>query len=421
MTSNLHSSGFPSWGRAPALWQKEVAREAERLVGTGRSSIWVESWDAGPFDLCPEPLLGRTLVEVLGGIVAGGEDNPDSANGMAHERMTAPSIERSGLIGADRKEYIPPDSYARDPYVRGSVSSGHHIPGRRPGLRASPVKRPTMSRDAGIQRERIDLPSDAPRRAEGELLMRLAGDVPKINIPRETAEVPPYSGSIHAALPLPRARSDLADHRAWIGWIDILETRALKSLRTVGMGIILREPSDSLQKEGNLRLAENLAMPLEGPRAPADLLAFLSESIAVDQGASPGGWPGYERHQPVRGKNESPGEAHDGSAPFDRQVPLDPATSRRPGAPHKMRLAKTAPKIVDEGATEARIFPPGPTMLPSMLPRRPADETPVPLASDLSLLEAMRESSQAGEDLGALAAKIKRILDEEARRYGIDV
>ena len=56
-----------------------------------------------------------------------------------------------------------------------------------------------------------------------------------------------------------------------------------------------------------------------------------------------------------------------------------------------------------------------------MLPPRPVDATPAPLASDLSLLEAMRESSEAGEDLGSLSAKIKRILNEEARRYGIDV
>jgi hypothetical protein len=33
----------------------------------------------------------------------------------------------------------------------------------------------------------------------------------------------------------------------------------------------------------------------------------------------------------------------------------------------------------------------------------------------------MTEAAQAGSDLGELATKIKRILDEEARRHGIDV
>jgi hypothetical protein len=32
-----------------------------------------------------------------------------------------------------------------------------------------------------------------------------------------------------------------------------------------------------------------------------------------------------------------------------------------------------------------------------------------------------RETSVADEDLSNLSAKMKRILDEEARRYGIDV
>lgn len=160
MTTNLHLSGFAAGGRAPALWEKKVAKEVERLLETGRPSIWVESWDAGPFDLCPEPLFGQTLGEVMGGIGAGGEDSPGSTNGGGNGRMTAPTIERSGQIRADRKEYIPQDSYARDPYVRGKVSSGPYIPDRRPGPYASPVKR--HSADAGIRQEHIDLPSDAP-------------------------------------------------------------------------------------------------------------------------------------------------------------------------------------------------------------------------------------------------------------------
>jgi hypothetical protein len=417
MTSNLHFSGFAAWGSAPALWQKEVAREVELLVETSRSSTWIESWDARPFDLCPKPLLGRTLGEVLGGIGAGGEDHPGFATGEGHGRMTAPNIESSGLIGADRKEYISPDSCVQNPHIRGSVSSGHQIPCRRPALHASPVKRHTA--DAGIPGKQIDLPSDAPRRAERELLMRLAGDVPKIHIPRrETAVIPSYSESNHATPPLPRWY-DLADHRSWV---DILGTRASESLRTGGMGIILGKPSDPLPGKGNLRLAEDLGMHLDGPRAPVDLLRFLSESSAFNRGASPGGWPGYgERHQPVRGENRSSGEVYDGSAPFDRPEPLDPLASRRPLAPLETSMAKTAQEIVDAGSVEARIFPPGPSSLPPIFPRRPADGTPFPLATDLSLLETMRESPDVGEDLGALAAKMKRILDEEARRYGIDV
>jgi hypothetical protein len=329
--------------------------------------------------------------------------------------MIAPLTERSGLIGGGVEDDITSDNHARDPYVRGKVSSGPHILDRRPGPHASPVKRKTAGRDAGTHREHIDLPPDAPRSAEVELLMRLAGEFPEIHTPRETAVMPPYSG--RNLFSLPRARPDLADHR---GWIDILGSRASESLRTGGMGKIPGEPSDSLPMDMNHRLAESLSISLDGPRAPADLLAFLSESIAADQGA--GDWPGYgRRHPPGKGELVSSGEVHDVSAPSDRQKPFDPVTSRHMETLHKTGLAKTALEVLDSVATEAVISPPGPTMLPPMLPRHLAEQTPVPLASDLSLLEAMRESSQVGEDLGALAAKIKRILDEEARRYGIDV
>jgi len=89
--------------------------------------------------------------------------------------------------------------------------------------------------------------------------------------------------------------------------------------------------------------------------------------------------------------------------------------------PIEAHPTETASEMIEGRGAGARISSPVALSLPPMLPPRPVDATPAPLASDLSLLEAMRESSEAGEDLGSLSAKIKRILNEEARRYGIDV
>jgi hypothetical protein len=44
----------------------------------------------------------------------------------------------------------------------------------------------------------------------------------------------------------------------------------------------------------------------------------------------------------------------------------------------------------------------------------------MPVAT-MAVVAGAREEMEVHEDLDVLAARIKRILDEEARRYGIDV
>jgi hypothetical protein len=74
-----------------------------------------------------------------------------------------------------------------------------------------------------------------------------------------------------------------------------------------------------------------------------------------------------------------------------------------------------------ESESPFRIAPPAvATSLPPLVSPQVADKPPSPAAI---LLGAARneEAAATEDDLSALAAKIKRILDEEARRHGIDV
>ena len=58
--------------------------------------------------------------------------------------------------------------------------------------------------------------------------------------------------------------------------------------------------------------------------------------------------------------------------------------------------------------------------LPQLLPQTAREISPA-VAVNLAQHGAEREAIEAGVDLAQLAANVKRILDEEARRYGIDV
>lgn len=60
--------------------------------------------------------------------------------------------------------------------------------------------------------------------------------------------------------------------------------------------------------------------------------------------------------------------------------------------------------------------------LPPLLPAASSGSPVMPLAADAARRIAWRDEVEAQEkDLSALAAQMKRILDEEARRHGIDV
>jgi hypothetical protein len=89
----------------------------------------------------------------------------------------------------------------------------------------------------------------------------------------------------------------------------------------------------------------------------------------------------------------------------------------------------TPPELVEEQAareqptrTLPEIDPPlaMPSLLSLLTAQRP-DEPTRPVAADAVRAGAAVENGLSGDDLGDLAAKLKRILDEEARRHGIDV
>ena len=157
--------------------------------------------------------------------------------------------------------------------------------------------------------------------------------------------------------------------------------------------------------------------------APSDLLGRLAGAPEADKDAFGRGVQRGAAHQRTSA-TRSP--AWPGSlGPEDAQPGPTRASAPTEGAA-AVALPATASRTGDvtgEPESRARIVPPvvAPS-LPPLLPSQGVSMPSPPVAAAIVRQGARREETPAAEDdLNMLAAKIKRILDEEARRHGIDV
>jgi len=122
----------------------------------------------------------------------------------------------------------------------------------------------------------------------------------------------------------------------------------------------------------------------------------------------------------------SPDAGQQNSArPFERifiERDSDSLIREAGGNPHTQPQAAPIADVL-ELRSPTSIMPPflSPS-LPPLLPAAAPGSSVLPLAAETARRSAWRDEVNAQEkDLNLLAAQIKRILDEEARRHGIDV
>jgi hypothetical protein len=209
---------------------------------------------------------------------------------------------------------------------------------------------------------------------------------------------------------------------------------------------------------GSPLLQEQWITPVDGPAAPAEFLidlARLTEATEVTGAAAEMKWPktrsltdntsGSPRSEDL-GKAGSArrqtGARTDGTqqsfshkhseflpAPDDASGIQDvdhwrkPAARRGIGSPATHGLEWIEFRDADGSSAESNLAPA--TLSPSLPPLLPAaspGSPALPMAAATSRYGAWRGEVDAPEkDLNLLAAQMKRILDEEARRHGIDV
>lgn len=268
-------------------------------------------------------------------------------------------------------------------------------------------------------------------RAKTTALPPPSGQQPPNSPPARTPDAP---GSRGGRMPLPDVTAAHSRGRQWWG---VLAARTSRTLRRSGV-----LPA-ATGRTGAQLLTGQVGLTVKGETAPQELLTRLGGGSVAASGAAR---PSAERRGVGR---RSPAPQGDTPQTFPDAGPnrfttgggsaVLPNQARSPGPGARQLQASataeaSAPGLntslmsVNDYLSGAETSLPGvaasPVVvqsLPPLLPP-PLKGMPVlPIALATAREGAREESRETAEDLDALAAKIKLILDEQARRHGIDV
>jgi len=169
-------------------------------------------------------------------------------------------------------------------------------------------------------------------------------------------------------------------------------------------------------------LADQWAIPMSGPVAPAEVLARLANDVTLGDSNSKGNLQ-FRRTQLPRLRTSA------GVATGNDRVEADhdPKSNSEPSSQWTSWMPDMLPPLVSDPMLASKVpaqiaTDVGMPSLPSLLPKR-APGLPFPAVARAIQRKRARDETDAvpEDDLSNLSAKIKRILDEEARRHGINV
>ncbi len=409
-------------GRAPACWRQQVRPTAAAPAALARLCGWMAAMaqETGP-KLRSEPLLGTCLAEMVG-------DGPAEAPSAVETTASGGGKPRPAEPGASRQAQTATPPLA-------------HETGKR---------RPATAPVTGERRQPLpggSFPGVGSRRATPELLARLAGRGAKAGPRTSEVKRPPLARSKGQAA---TAAGQSAAGQEWAGRLaERVRQRALA-------GLPAGEPRDANERghfpapaERPSDLPAQWREPLDGQRVPAGWLAATQASTpATRPPAAPTGQPraratsndapplsspsGHRPilHPPQRGRRSPAGRRDDptGAARgLSRPVPAggdsDGWVGPGPdvdGASHRNgRLEADNGEVV---SVVNRFAPP--QMADTLPPLRPPvgqGSVAMPVAAAASRRSARREEAAVVDDLDELAVKLRRILEEESRRHGIDI
>jgi hypothetical protein len=455
------SRSFPTWtevfrnGQAPNYWSRQLFQQTDWVRRMLRSGAWSEELiQLNPL-LLDQPLFGSSL-----------------------EQLTAQGLQNSAVAGEQPSQlprhfnHPPPASSSNQRMqnlqtARAALPSDAESPGperrRRKGMNG--VSEAAGATAVSRTSEQIAKGSQLPARAEVSLLRRLAGPAADEVSSNEVSKVNQEFSRVAPPIPVSRAgsaapflkRSLSARH-----WRNLVAQRAAKGFmrdwpaETLSL-VSGREVETLSRSVGSPLLEEHWITPIDGPAAPAEILIDLARLTEVtDAGAaSEMKWPRARsladdtstsaRSEPL-GQGESArlrtGERADGTPqsfspkhseflpPLDGRPAiqevdhwLEPAARKGNGSPAAHGLEWTEVRDAEESSADSNLAPAtlSPS-LPPLLPPASAGSPALPMAAATSRYGAWRGEVEAPEkDLSLLAAQMKRILDEEARRHGIDV
>jgi hypothetical protein len=436
-------------GKAPLYWKRELSRATERPQSIPRTCDWLTAFA----EVCPcllaEPLFGDCLTAVT----ASGAARFDQYNELSQpaKRRTSPTVASNSRKPAASER----TAFSKRGRLSPSVTSG--VAG-------------SLTSQNALHFEKA---SQLPRQASPSLL-RLTGASDTLpateHLKIKTSTPPrgrPGSAPVNSAPTLTRLEwLNLVADRAAQRWV---RNWAFPEKRKSSAPAVARNPSKKSRSSSPDARSQSLPapaiassavvetdaaalpllqgewlLPIAGQQATSELLASL-----VRRASSP-----TERGTPGRSQQENDRFFNAANAP--NAAPRSQTSSPNPFAaeqhpftnrpdisrPLVKMFEKASPKPEAEPDprfpaqlnstinTEEREQQPSPNLAPTILTPSPPPLLPpvssgspvVPAAADAARRIAWRDEVEAQEkDLSVLAAQVKRILDEEARRHGIDV
>lgn len=398
--------------RALLFWRREVERSTTKLDDLGRSWVWVKALCSADLKLREGSLWGNCLASLTAKAT-----HPLRAESQIRQ-SSQPASNQRPLLGNRRVMSAggttPPaeaePEAARPPKVNAPMTI------------AQPPAEPRAH-------QRIAHVSTLPHQASLRLLGRLVAGQELSSRPRAERHHPTISFS-DKARPSPRApRAKIkavgedAQQAVRYSWHDHLARRAL---RRVGSS----HASSAAQDQ--LALARQWSAPIAGPTVPPELLIRIVDLARSEVSAVSGVEHLRTTFHPESSAIRDVEDLQEAIRPVSGQDQLEFGSrlgrpvdqGERPTGRSSGSVAQTTIRAAaqDESFAIARITPPTTTsILPPLVPPDASGVLISPVAAASAEKAAWAEAADAKDDLSVLSAKIKRILDTEARRYGIDV
>jgi hypothetical protein len=455
-------------GQAPACWRREMTRCTANLGALHSVSSWVKAFRVH-LALCDGPLLGHTLPDVL----ADQDDHPatpkpeprprpmtqrqpkqpgDSGQKRARKRRSAPPQPDQPGTSPHRRQRprwsnalsrhdatavtTQPARQARSTLLKrlaGNTAVPHHTSSDPPRLvktrlpDASSPDFPNAAHQAKWRREVARRAGHALDR--DELDGRLASRHPQSEQPAsdETPEPAASGGALEAVAPGARPSLAAAWDRPFNGPTAPADLLAdLDGRRETGHGRTVPEPQTGNGRQVQPARPSQPATDVTSPDLPARHAPDNRQAGPMDRSTVTARSSAKLDRLPVAERDHArpapPGTARqrqseDWPSPWpDEPLPAtgEPAVDGTPTSAQKRDLG-------GRPAVPVRVAPPAvaPTLPPLRAPQPPVT-IPPPVATAVVRQDAVQEAAAAA-DLNVLAANLKRILDEEARRHGIDV
>jgi len=351
-------------GSAPACWQRELTKQTSQLESLQRLCIWL-----GPFietrpKLRKGPLWGDCLMELTGQGVQPEQSNAETSH-LRRDRWS------SGQDGKTRQKRVFDQLDER--FVQPQSNMSIRKPSTKPPRRR-------LSHDSPPQ------PTDLKRQMSQILLNRLVGEVSKDTSKITSTRRPNRQVTRLPDKSLAAAKNSVMTQHDW--FLNVLH-RAGRSIGLTGAAATT--------------LDDQWAFTLDGKAAPWNLLIRWLEPL---QGTGNG----------TRSQRQM----------LDKAKPHQPLSSE-PGLHHELPEA-VIPVMSGKGEVDREwvasehINPPlVAASLPHLVSPRVANEPSPHLSSSITRQASRQEMTQTEDDLVHLAANVQRILNEEARRHGIDV